>query len=141
MNRRPAARFARAATARLMVLLAIALGLPQGVAVLCAGPDGHLAVELAAGPPASRPQSPTPADDGCGCAEECGPCQDVHVGSGDTVFRPAAAPQPEATPTDACASVPEGTVPEPPHPGPRPVDRGLLCAAPIPLLRSVVLLI
>ena len=141
MNRRPAARFARAAAARLMVLLAIALGLPQGVAVLCAGPDGHLAVEFAAAPPASDPQAPTPAGDGCGCAEECGPCQDVQVGTGDSVFRPAAAPHPHTAPTEACASVPAGIIPEPPQPGPQPVDRGALCVAPAPLLRSVVLLI
>jgi hypothetical protein len=116
-----------------MILLALSLGLPQGVAVLCAGPDGHLAVEFAAGPRAS--------DDGCGCAEACGPCRDVQVGHDGSVCRPAPSPHPNAPPPDFAWPASEVVVVELAAPGLLPAGTARSRAASPPILRSVVLLI
>ena len=133
MEYRPVARFAQAAAARVMILLALSLGLPQGVAVLCAGPDGHVAVEFGAGPRAS--------DDGCGCAEACGPCRDVQVGHDGSVYRPAPSPHPNAPPVLCIGSAPKAVVVELAAPGLLPADTARSRAASPPILRSIVLLI
>jgi hypothetical protein len=138
MAARPTARLARAAAARLLVLLAVSLGFPQGVAVLCAGPGGHLAVEFAAGIPAAAPEA---ASDGCGCGEECGPCRDVQVGHDDSAYRPAPAPYAADPPAACVGPVPEAVVTAPPA-GDRPaayvIPPLIACSS---HLRTVVLLI
>jgi hypothetical protein len=116
-----------------MILLALSLGLPQGVAVLCASPDGHVAIEFAAGPQA--------ADDACGCAEACGSCRDVQVGLDGSVFRPSPSRLLAVPPADCVGPVPETVAVT--LPALRLLAGGPaapLAASP-PLLRSVVLLI
>jgi hypothetical protein len=74
-------------------LLALLGTLPQGLAVLCVGPDGHLAVELrgvsvAEGAAACRPATPQLCQDHCECHDGCGPCRDSELQFEQHVPRP-----------------------------------------------------
>lgn len=72
--------------------LAFSLSLPHGIAVLCVGSDGRVALELAA--PAIAGAR---VDDGtrelssdvrsCPCGDDCGPCTDTPLGVGNVFLR------------------------------------------------------
>ena len=66
------------------VLLALTLCLPQGSLMLCAGENGHVALEAVCDPgnEVTHPDAAT-AEAGahCDCDGECGPCQDSQVGT------------------------------------------------------------
>jgi hypothetical protein len=65
-------------------LVALLLGLPQGLLVVCLGADGHVAVEVAghAESAATTPlhaEAESPFHD-CSCNDGCGPCRDSRLG-------------------------------------------------------------
>jgi len=66
----------------LLALLSAVWCVPQGLVVLCAGEDGHLAVEILHTPEGAWDEgsSHTEKPGTCGCRDGCGPCRDTRVG-------------------------------------------------------------
>lgn len=73
-----------------LVVLALALCLPQGSLILCTGESGHVALEAACGTGPAEAHAETPAAgalEACDCDSGCGPCQDSPVGTELTASR------------------------------------------------------
>jgi hypothetical protein len=72
--------------------LTVSLSLPPGIAVLCVGSGGHVALESA-----SPAIATTAGDDdrhavvsdvdSCRCGDDCGPCTDTPIGAGAVLLR------------------------------------------------------
>lgn len=66
----------------LLALLCAVWCVPQGLVVLCAGEDGHVAVEVLHPTESATPEGPSHSEEPgeCGCRDGCGPCRDTRVG-------------------------------------------------------------
>jgi hypothetical protein len=67
--------------AAVLVLLSSSWCLPQGLMVVCAGENGHMALELVHPPEGAAEARTEPGcAEECACRDGCGPCRDTRVG-------------------------------------------------------------
>lgn len=148
MRLRSAAGRVRSGVLQLMVLLALATGLPGEATVLCIGPGGHVAFEPATvgSPAAALPdrcgtEGPGDSVTGCGCQDPCGPCRDVRLGAGSGDARLSKPLEPDSRAALAC--VPHGAPASAPAARPDGAAVPLVSPPRVPphLAQSVILLI
>jgi hypothetical protein len=85
-------RLLRRCAALFCLLSLLLVSLPDEL-VLCIGDDGHVSIEFAPAPQAFLPDGAhaeyTSIREACGCENECGPCRDARLRSGDLTARRA----------------------------------------------------